>query len=203
MVAGRGIVHSERTAPERRNAPVRLHGVQTWVALPAEHEDCDPAFEHHAADTLPTIESDGARLVVIAGEAFGERSAVGVFSPTLYCALELAAGARFLFTAEHAERAVYVASGDAVIDRQGATRGTLAVLEPGVEVTLTTGTGATLMLLGGAPLGPRFVWWNLVSTAREKIDAARSEWARYADPAQRRRFGTVPGEHEFIPLPPK
>jgi redox-sensitive bicupin YhaK (pirin superfamily) len=201
MVAGRGIVHSERTAPEARRAPVRLHGMQTWLALPAEHEDCAPAFEHHPAATLPVIEAEGARLTVIAGAAFGRRSHVGVFSPTLYCALELAAGARFTLTAEHAERAVYVVGGEPLIDRQSASRGTLAVLEPGVDVVLSAVAGATLMLLGGAPLGPRFVWWNLVSSSREKIEAARAEWGRYGDPAQRQRFGAIPGEHEFIPLP--
>jgi len=201
MVAGRGIVHSERTAPERRHAPVRLHGVQTWLALPAGHEDGAPAFAHHPAHTLPVIEAEGARLTVIAGEAFGRRSPVGVFSPTLYCALDLAPGARFDLPAEHAERAVYVTRGTASVDGQAIDRGTLALLAPGTTVTLTSADGATLMLLGGAPLGPRFVWWNLVSSSREKIEAAREEWARYGDVAARGRFGSVPGEHEFIPAP--
>ena len=201
MVAGRGIVHSERTAPERRRAPVKLHGMQTWLALPAEHEDTAPAFEHHPARSLPRIERDGARLTVIAGAAFGAQSPVGVFSPTLYCALELAAGGRFALGNEHVERAVYVSAGEATIEGQNIGRGTLAVLEPGVEVALASEGGATLMLLGGAPLGPRFVWWNLVSSSREKIEAARADWARYGDPAARGRFGSVPGEDEFIPLP--
>jgi hypothetical protein len=201
MVAGRGIVHSERTAAERRHAPVRLHGMQTWLALPAEHEDRAPAFEHHPARTLPVVEDGGARLTVIAGEAFGRRSPVGVFSPTLYCALELAAGARFALSDEHAERAAYVVGGDLQVDGQRLERGTLVVLEAGEAVTLSSAAGATLMLLGGAPLGPRFVWWNLVSTSREKIAAARAEWSAYGDPAQRRRFDAVPGEHEFIPAP--
>ena len=201
MVAGRGIVHSERTAPEVRHAPVRLHGMQTWLALPAEQEDIAPAFEHHPAGSLPRIARDGAQLVVIAGEAFDARSPVGVFSPTLYCALELAAGARFVLGTEHEERAVYVVSGSTTLSGQNVTRGTLAVLEPGVDVTLATEGGARLMLLGGAPLGPRFVWWNLVSSSREKIEAARDEWARYGDAGARDRFGTVPGDDEFIPLP--
>lgn len=201
MVAGRGIVHSERTAPERRNAPVRLHGMQTWLALPAEQEDCAPAFEHHPACTLPRLERDGVHGVVIAGTAFGLRSPVGVFSPTLYCALDLATGARIDLGTEHPERAVYVVDGQLDLDGQALERGTLAVLQPGSDVTLTSAAGARLMLLGGAPLGPRFVWWNLVSSAREKIEAARADWARYGDAAARGRFGSVPGEHEFIPLP--
>jgi len=209
MVAGRGIVHSERTAPERRAAPHRLHGMQTWVALPAEHEDCAPAFEHHPARTLPRSEAEGASLRVIAGTAFGMRSPVGVYSPTLYCALELAAGARFVLTAEHEERAVYVVGGAVTLDGQNAARGTLAVLEPDVDVTLAAERASQLMLLGGAPLGPRFLWWNLVSSSRAKIEAAQAEWAGYAAVLQRptgralqgERFAAVPGEHEFIPLP--
>jgi redox-sensitive bicupin YhaK (pirin superfamily) len=203
MVAGRGIVHSERTAVERRHAPVRLHGMQTWLALPAEHEDDPPAFEHHPARTLPSLTGDGVRLTVIAGEFDGLRSPVGVYSPTLYGALTLAAGGRYALTAEHAERAVYVVDGEAQIGSQRVGRGTLAVLVPGEPVALSSAAPATLMLLGGAPLGPRYVWWNLVSSAREKIDAARADWARYGDPAQRERFGSVPGEREFIPLPPR
>ncbi len=201
MVAGRGIVHSERTATERRRSPVRLHGMQTWLALPAEREDDAPAFEHHPAASLPTVSGDGTRLTVIAGEIDGLRSPVGVYSPTMYAALELAAGGRYTLAAGHVERAVYVAAGEALIGAQRVARGTLAVLAPGEPVELSSDAPATLMLLGGAPLGPRFVWWNLVSSSREKIDAARADWARYGDPAQRQRFGSVPGEQEFIPLP--
>lgn len=201
MVAGRGIVHSERTAPEKRAVPGRLHGMQTWIALPAEHEDDAPLFEHHPGHTLPLVERDGVSLRIIAGHGFGARSPVGVYSPMLYGALELAAGARFVFTAEHEERALYVASGAVDIDGQAAGRGTLAQLAPGIDVTLTAEPAALVMLLGGAPVGPRFLWWNFVASTRERIDAARAEWSNYADPAARGRFGSVPGEHEFIPLP--
>lgn len=201
MVAGRGIVHSERTAPGKRALPGRLHGMQTWIALPAEHEDDAPLFEHHPGRTLPLVERAGVSLRIIAGHGFGARSPVGVYSPMLYGALELAAGARFVFTAEHQERALYVASGAVDIDGQTAGRGTLAQLAPGIDVTLTAEPAALVMLLGGAPLGPRFLWWNFVASTRERIDAARAEWSSYADPAARGRFGSVPGEHEFIPLP--
>lgn len=201
MVARRGIVHSERTAPARRTQTHRLHGVQTWLALPTEHEDCAPAFAHHPAATLPLIEREGVRLRVIAGQAFGGRSPVAVFSPTLYCALELAAGARFVVTTEHAERAVYVVSGEVAIDGQHAARGQLAVLATGLDVTLTAQSAVQLMLLGGAPLGPRHVWWNLVSTSREKIVAAQDAWRHYAPGSGTDRFPAVPDEREFIPLP--
>jgi redox-sensitive bicupin YhaK (pirin superfamily) len=208
MVAGRGIVHSERTAPAQRALPQRLHGMQTWLALPAEHEDDAPAFEHHPAATLPLIERAGARVRVIAGTAFGARSPVAVRSPTLYCELQLATDARFVLTAEHAQRAVYVVSGAVDIDGQQAGRGTLALLEPGLDVTLTADPQALVMLLGGAPVGPRHLFWNFVASSRERIDAARADWEAHGDPARWQgdarpasRFAPVPGEHEFIPLP--
>lgn len=203
MVAGRGIVHSERSDPSRRVQPHRLHGMQTWVALSAEHEDHAPLFEHHPAASLPRIERDGVRLTVIAGHAFGARSPVGVFSPTLYCALELSAGARFVVTAEHEERALYVASGVVAVEGESLARGTLAVLSPGQDVTLTADPAALVMLLGGAPVGPRLLWWNFVATARERVTEAQVAWAQF-DPSRGSadgRFGAVPGEHEFIPLP--
>lgn len=201
MVAGRGIVHSERTDPAQRARPRRLHGVQTWVALPAEHEDAAPAFEHHPAATLPRLDGAGWRLTVVAGQVGGLRSPVGVLSPTLYGELRLAAAASFTLDAEHAERALYVVDGAVEVEGAPVARGTLAVLAPGVEATFAAAQPARVMLLGGAPLGPRLLWWNLVSTAREKIAAAQDDWARYGDAAARVRFGSVPGEHEFIPLP--
>ena len=207
MVAGRGIVHSERTAPGVRAQPHRLHGIQTWVALPASHEDDAPRFAHHPAATLPRIERDGARIVMIAGHAFGARSPVAVRSPTLYCELRLAAGGRFAFDAEHEQRAVYVADGVVDVDGQQAERGTLALLEPGVAVTLAADAPALLMLLGGAPLGHRHMFWNFVASSRERIDAARADWDAHGDPARWQdarpdsNFPPVPGEHEFIPLP--
>ncbi|MCA3218805.1 MAG: pirin family protein [Burkholderiales bacterium] len=202
MLAGHGIVHSERTPATTRALPHRLHGMQTWIALPEAHEDHAPAFEHHPAATLPQIERAGAVIRVIAGHAFGARAPVGVLSPLLYCSVELLAEAKFVVTSEHEERAIYVVAGSARIDAQQAERGTLVVLEPGLDVTVSAETASTLMLLGGAPVGTRHLNWNFVASTREKIDAARAEWARYGDAAARGRFGSVPGEHEFIPLPP-
>jgi redox-sensitive bicupin YhaK (pirin superfamily) len=201
MLAGHGIVHSERTPAAMRALPHRLHGVQTWIALPAAYEDHAPAFEHHPAAALPQIERAGAVVRVIAGHAFGARAPVGVLSPLLYCSVELLAAARFVVTPEHDERAVYVVAGSVRVDEQLAERGTLVVLEPGLDVTVTADTAATLMLLGGEPIGARHLNWNFVASTRERIDAARAEWARYGDAAARGRFGSVPGEDEFIPLP--
>ena len=201
MIAGRGIVHSERTPPQARGAPHRAHGVQTWVALPGEEEEAAPAFEHHPASTLPRIELAGARVTVIAGTAFGARSPVSARSPTLYCAAELDAGAALALPAEHEQRAVYVVDGRLEIGGTAVGAGEMAVLSPAAGVELRAPEPARLMLVGGAPLGPRFVNWNFVASTRERIERARSDWARYGDAAGRGRFGAVPGETEFIPLP--
>jgi redox-sensitive bicupin YhaK (pirin superfamily) len=201
MLAGHGIVHSERTPASTRAQPHRLHGMQTWIALPEEFEDHAPGFEHHPAASLPQIERAGAVIRVIAGHAFGARAPVGVLSPILYCSVDLLAAAKFVITPEHEERAVYVVSGSVLVGEQHAERGTLVVLEPGFDVTVTAESAATIMLLGGAPVGTRHLNWNFVASTRERIDAARAEWARYGDAAARGRFGTVPAEVEFIPLP--
>ncbi len=201
MIAGRGIVHSERTPGALRAAPHRAHGVQTWVALPEAHEDAPPAFEHHPAHSLPRVALPGATVTVIAGDAFGRRSPVSVLSPTLYCTALLAAGAALQLSAEHEQRAVYVVEGAVTVDGAVIGEGTMAVLAGGVEVMLHAAAGARLMLLGGAPVGLRVVHWNFVASSRERIARAREEWSRYGDPASRVRFGTVPGENEHIPLP--
>lgn len=203
MIAGRGIVHSERTPADIRSAPHRAHGVQIWVALPDAEEDTAPAFAHHPARTLPRIELPGAEVTVIAGHAFGARSPVGVLSPTLYCAVRLHAGATLPLAAEHDERAAYVVAGRVDIDGATAVEGTMAVLNRGAEVTVQAPEGAWLMLLGGTPVGRRFLNWNFVASTRERIEEARQEWSCYGDAAERGRFGRVPGEREFVPLPPR
>jgi len=201
MIAGRGIVHSERTPAPLRAAPQRAHGVQTWLALPDAHEDAPPAFEHHPAASLPQIDLPGVRLTVIAGHAYGARSPVGVLSPTLYCAAALDGGAALPLPAEHDERGVYVTEGRLDIDGTAVEEGHLAVLAAGSTATLRASAASRLMLLGGAPVGPRLVHWNFVASTRERIEEARREWSRYGDPGARHRFGAVPGETEFIPLP--
>lgn len=195
MTAGRGIVHSERTPDRLRGIPHAFHGLQTWVALPREHEETAPAFAHHPAASLPRIELQGARLHIVAGHAFGQRSPVEVLSPTLYVAIDLDAGAELAIPDEHQERALYVVDGSAELDGQALPVNTLAVLEAGGTPRLRALSSTRLMLLGGAPLdGPRFIWWNFVSSSRERIEQAKADW-------QAQRFAQVPSESEFIPLP--
>jgi redox-sensitive bicupin YhaK (pirin superfamily) len=197
MTAGRGIVHSERTPQALRSAPHAFHGLQTWVALPREHEDTEPAFAHHPAATLPVVEGDGVRLVVVAGHGFGARAPVAVLHDTLYVAIDLAEGAELCLPAEHAERALYPVSGTLVLDETiPLEAGQMVVLDAGTLPLLRAQGGpARAMLLGGAPLdGPRFVWWNFVSSSREAIERAKADW-------KAQRFAAVPGESEFIPLP--
>ncbi|MGE5793641.1 MAG: pirin family protein [Bacteroidota bacterium] len=195
MTAGRGIAHSERTPPELRAAGPGVHGIQTWVALPRASEEVEPSFFHHPKASLPVLELQGATLRVIAGRAFGVRSPVAVFSDTLYAAVDLEPGASLALPPEHAERGVYVVEGNVTIGDTAIEAGQLAVLAEGVEAEVRAPFSATLMLLGGARMdGPRFIWWNFVSSARERIERAKADWR--AD-----RFGAVPGETERIPLP--
>lgn len=196
MLAGRGIAHSERSSPEARARGVRIHGIQSWVALPTAHEEEAPAFAHHPASTLPKVRQEGAELTVIAGTAYGARSPVGVLSPTLYVDARLEAGARLTVDNGHPQRAVHVAEGSARIGDRLIGPGVMAVLRPGAEVTVEAEEPSRLMLLGGAPLdGDRHIWWNFVSSSKERIERAKDDW-------RNGRFGKVPGdEREFIPLP--
>lgn len=196
MTAGRGIVHSERSTPEDRVGGQTLHGIQSWVALPKDHEETAPAFAHHPAATLPSIDLDGARRTLIAGRAFHAESPVQVFSPMFYIAVEARAGATVHLPGEYAERALYVAEGAVELEGQRITVGQMPVFAAGAPVHFTTSEPARVMLLGGAPIdGERHVWWNLVSSRPERIEQAKRDWAEG-------RFDKVPGETEFIPLPP-
>jgi redox-sensitive bicupin YhaK (pirin superfamily) len=197
MVAGRGIVHSERTPPQARGAPggASIHGIQTWIALPQEHEEARPAFEHHAAPSLPAIRSAGAELRLIAGAAYGECAPTAVFSPMFYLAATLEAGAEQALPEEYAERAVYVAEGDVVVDGERQTVGRMVVFAAGAQARLRALTPSRVMLLGGDPLdGPRHIWWNFVSSRADRIERARLDW-------REERFASVPGDDERIPLP--
>lgn len=195
MTAGRGIVHSERTPSPERSAGHRLHGVQTWLALPLASEDADPEFHHHAAASLPEDERDGVRLRVIAGDAFGMESPVRVYSPTLYVDARFESGRRFAFDSEHAERAVYPIDGEILLNGEPMEPHAMHVLAPGATVELSARTAARALLLGGAPLdGERLLWWNFVASSAGRIERAKADWAA-------QRFGRVPGDTEFIPLP--
>lgn len=194
MVAGRGVVHSERSPDEQRRRGHVLHGMQTWVALPIEQEEEAPSFAHHPAATLPLIERPGARIHLLIGRAFGHSSPVAMRSDTLYCALELDADAQVSIPPEHAERAVYVVDGRVSIDGEPVEAGQLAVLAASGTVELAARRPARAMLLGGAPLGPRILWWNFVSSRPERVEQAKADWTA-------QRIGRIEGETEFIPLP--
>lgn len=195
MTAGRGIVHSERTPPQGRTGGGRLFGIQTWVALPKQHEETDPAFVHHAVSELPVFEESGVTVRLIAGSLFGLRSPVKTFTEMFYADALLPAGHRIALSAEHEERAIYVSDGIARIDGASFPAGQLVLLRPGSEIILEAEGNARLLLLGGEPMdGPRHIWWNLVSSSPERIRQAAEDWAAG-------RFDAVPGETEFIPLP--
>ncbi|WP_374594155.1 pirin family protein [Sphingosinicella sp.] len=197
MTAGRGITHSERTSPEVQAAGQRMEGIQAWVALPKTHEEVEPSFVHHPADTLPVIEQDGARLTVIAGTAYGRQSPVGVVWPTFYVDVDAKAGATIDVSTEHEERAIYVASGRiALPGGEVAEEATMLVLEPGAKVEWTAETDARVLMLGGKAMdGPREIWWNFVSSRPERLNQAIDDWE--AD-----RFAHIPGDDdERIPLP--
>jgi redox-sensitive bicupin YhaK (pirin superfamily) len=198
MTAGRGIVHSERTGPERRAKGDKLHGLQCWVALPAAQEETAPAFAHHGVDALPVVRDRGRTVQVVVGSLYGARSPVATASDTVFADVALEAGSVLPLDAAYEERAIYVLDGEVDIagDRYGGDR--LLVFRPGDRIAVTAVTDAHLVILGGAAMdGPRHVWWNFVSSRMERINQAKAEWTAG-------HFGKVPGDElEFIPLPDK
>jgi redox-sensitive bicupin YhaK (pirin superfamily) len=195
MTAGRGIAHSERSSPEVRAAGGRLSGIQAWVALPKQHEETAPSFAHTPAEALPLIEDHGVRVRLIAGSLYGARSPVQTFSEMFYADAVLETGARLVLPAEHEERAIFIAEGSLEVAGDTFPAGQLLVFRPGEAIDLKAPVPARVLLLGGEPMdGPRHIWWNFVSSSREQIEQAKADWAA-------RRFGLVPGETEFIPLP--
>ncbi len=197
MTAGRGIVHSERTPENLRGQPLSMSGLQTWLALPDHKEEIDPAFAHTEREAMPLIDQKGASGRVVIGDLDGARSPVSVFSDTLYVDLTLEAGGRFPFSAEREERAIYVLSGSLVVAGDEFAADQLLVFRPGDAITLQGGPqGCHIMLFGGAALSTkRYIWWNFVSSSKERIEQAKEEW-------RTGRFDIVPGdEEEFVPLP--
>ncbi len=197
MKAGRGIVHSERTPADIRTGGEPLYGLQTWVALPREHEETAPAFFHHDAQDIPHAEADGVSIRVVAGHSDGMTSPVQTFSDMLYADATLADGARYQLTAEHIERAVYVIDGMLAVEGQtgGFAAGELVIFKPDAEIILRAQGPTRLMLVGGEPLAEkRHIYWNFVSSSSERIEQAKADW-------RANRFPVVPGETEFIPLP--
>jgi redox-sensitive bicupin YhaK (pirin superfamily) len=200
MTAGRGIAHSERTGDETRARGHRLHGIQTWVGLPQKDEESAPHFQHFAAADLPVREDKGVHLRMITGEAFGMTSPVKVFSPIFYAEARFETGGSFTVTADHEERGLFIVEGELQIGGDHGVQthgaGAMLFLEPGEVVTLFADAPTRVMLLGGAPLdGPRHLWWNFVSSSKERIEAAKEDW-------RSGKFGKIPGDdREFIPLP--
>jgi redox-sensitive bicupin YhaK (pirin superfamily) len=194
MTAGRGITHSERFERTRAEGG-RLHAIQTWVALPLEIEETEPSFAHHGIDDLPTFEEDGAWTRLIAGSSSGERARVKVHSPMFYVHAALAPGARVQLPAEYPERAAYIAAGSIEAGGRTFETGKMLVFTPGQPVLLTGIEHSTVMLLGGEPLGERFIEWNFVSSSRERIQQAKADWR-----AGRMKLPDLDHD-EFIPLP--
>jgi hypothetical protein len=196
MTAGRGIVHSERTGPERRINGDSLHGLQMWVALPADQEEMAPDFAHYAVGEFPMASDNGKSVRVVVGSAYGERSPVVTTSDTLFADVHLKAGSTLPLDADHEERAIYLLDGeiDVAGDKFGAGR--LLVFRPGDRITLRALADTHLAVFGGAAMdGPRHIWWNFVSSRKERIEQAKAEWTAG-------HFQTVPGDEiEFIPLP--
>jgi len=195
MTAGRGITHSERLERARREGG-RLNGIQAWVALPKEYEEVEPSFAHHATDELPMLEEGAARARLIAGESMGARAPVRTYSPLFYVHCRLAAGARVQLPAQYPERAAYVASGAIEVEGRAFTAGQMLVFAPGDPVPLVAVSPAMLMLLGGEPVGERFIEWNFVSSSRDRIAQAKADWR-----AGRMKLPDLDHD-EFIPLPP-
>jgi redox-sensitive bicupin YhaK (pirin superfamily) len=196
MTAGRGIAHSERSPADERAVGPELSGIQTWLALPVAKEELEPSFEHVPANQLPSVEGDGVRLRLIMGEGFGARSPVTQHSPTIYAAIDLAPGAALVLDHQADERALYLLEGDADVDGSPLMPQHLALLAPGYLPMLSSVGGARLMLCGGAPMdGERHVWWNFVSSSRDRINEAKRAW-------RAGEFALPPDDHdEFIPLP--
>jgi redox-sensitive bicupin YhaK (pirin superfamily) len=195
MNAGRGIVHSERTPPESRARGHELFGIQAWVALPRTHEESDPTFRHFASAELPLLSDGGLNVRLIVGEMAGRRSPVELPMATLYADVELSAGASLPLDALYPERAIYTVEGEIEMGGERIGPGQMLVLREGVPVVIRAVTEARLMLLGGESAdGPRHIWWNFVSSSRERMEQAKADW-------KAGRFPAVPEETEFIPLP--
>ncbi|PWJ92669.1 MULTISPECIES: pirin family protein [Mesorhizobium] len=196
MTAGRGIVHSERTPEELRGAPMSISGLQTWLALPDGKEEVAPVFENTAALRLPEIDAEGVSGRIVIGDFQGLRSPVRADSETLYADLRLVPGASVKIPADAEERAIYTLEGEVSISGDVFPAERLLVFRPGDEIVVSSDTGAHFMLFGGASLGSqRYIWWNFVSSSKERIEQAKQEW-------KTGRFDIVPGdEEEFIPLP--
>lgn len=195
MTAGRGIAHSERTPENLRGGIHSLSGIQSWVALPEGSEEIDPSFQHFAAQVLPRVSEKGVETRIIAGRAYGQASPVNTLSDWFYVEAILNAGSSLPLDADYEERAIYVVEGEIDVAGERFESSRLLVFRPGDKITIRALTNARLMLLGGTAMnGPRYIWWNFVSSSKERIEQAKEDW-------KRGQFAPVPDETEFIPLP--
>ena len=198
MTAGRGIVHSERTGAELRTTSSPIHGLQMWVALPAAKEEMAPGFSHHEVQEFPMVRDDGVFARVVIGSLYGKTSPVPTVHETMFANVALRAGSTLPIDAGHEERALYLVDGTLDIAGDTFAPGQLLVFKPGDKVTVKAVTDAHLVICGGAPMdGPRHIWWNFVSSRKDRIEQAKADWTAG-------HFGKVPGDEiEFIPLPEK
>ena len=196
MIAGRGIAHSERTPPALRASGSRTHFLQLWVALPTRHEEIEPSFQHHPADSIPALALGAARVRVIAGSSWGVTSPAKVLSLLFYAEAQLPAGSALELPAEHRERGLYVVEGAIRCGEHQHAVGTMLVFKSGVTARVAASGPARVVVLGGEPLdGPRHVFWNFVSSSTERIERAKRDW-------REGRFAKIPGDdRDFIPLP--
>ena len=194
MTAGKGISHSERSPERDRNRQSTLHGIQTWVALPEALEETDPWFRHHPADNLPVWETNGVSIKLIAGDAYDRSSPVKTFSPILYLDLQFLDSGSFTLTTSYSERAIYSVTDGLTVDGQPIAQHRLVTLAPDRPVEISSAQSGRCIVIGGEPLGQRYKWWNFVSSRQERIEQAKQDWKDW-------KFGQVPDETEFIPLP--
>lgn len=195
MTAGKGIAHSERTAPERRVDGEKVHGLQCWVALPLAREEMAPGFVHYGTGDFPVIKDAGKTVRVMAGAAYGARSPLVATSETMFADVTLTPGAKLPVDAVYDERAIYVISGEIDIGGDRFGPATLVVLRRGDAITVSAVGVTQIVLFGGEPMdGPRHIWWNFVSSRKERIEEAKEQW-------RSAKFDPVPGDSEFIPLP--
>ena len=193
MTAGRGIVHSER-AGDDLDETSRLHGIQSWMALPEDEQECAPDFVHYPADQLPAFEHEGVAVTVIIGSAYGQSSPVEARAPMLYLDLQMPAGTELTLPDDYEELGAYVVEGGITIDGKTFGSGSMAIFREGASVRVAAAEDSRVMVIGGANMGERHIFWNFVSTTKERIEQAKSDW-------REKRFGTIDGDDEFIPLP--
>jgi len=193
MTAGRGIVHSERTSPDLLETGQRLHGLQVWMALPKDKQEVEPSFKHYPRQSLPVVAKEGVVTTVIIGKYQGEASPVEVHAETIYLSLSISAGTLHELNIEHDQVAIYVVSGQIRVDGHAVNASELAVLDQRM-VAIDASEDSMLVVIGGEDLGAREMYWNFVHSSIERIEKAKKDW-------RDKKFGLVPGDEEFIPLP--